>query len=196
MDMLPTCPSAPELPPLVWNHLSSLCSGSLGADGNRRLIGGGDTYGPITGYSFPGTRNSFPILGWGDAQSLCVPWGCPTFTYKVLPLWQGEIHPEGEPLQQVKDETWLRIPLVYPYWGSSWTCPMRCSRPGKRFTRCALLLLLFLGMLQQRLWSAPTSDPGRGFLLGGPQGRRLCHGRAAGVMGGLLVSPIHTGHWH
>lgn len=36
-------------------------------------------------------------------------------------------------------------------------------------------------MLQQWLWSSPMSDPGRRLLLGGLQGTKLCHGRAAGV---------------
>lgn len=76
-----SCPRvspAPELPPLVWKHLSSLCSRSLGADGNRRLIGGGDTHSPITGCPFPGTRNAFPSSGSGDAQSYpCVHPGAP-----------------------------------------------------------------------------------------------------------------------
>lgn len=74
----PRVSPAPELPPLVWKHLSSLCSRSLGADGNRRLIGGGDTRSPITRCPFPGTRNAFPSSGSGDAQSYpCVHPGAP-----------------------------------------------------------------------------------------------------------------------
>lgn len=131
----------------------------------------------------PRDQKCLSQLGVGRCSKppLRAPWGCPTYTCKVLSLWQGEIHPKEVPLQQMKDETCLRIPLVYPRWGSSWTCPIRCSRPGKSLTRCALLLLLFLGILQQWLWPSPTSDPGRRLLLGGPQGTRLGHGRVAGV---------------
>lgn len=127
-----------------------------------------------------GPEMPFPARG-GEmlkATSSCT-LGLPHLCSKVLPLWQGKIHPKEAPLQQVKNETYLAE--VYRRWGSSWTCPVRCSRPGKRLTRWALLILLFLGMLQQWLWSRPTSEPGRRLVLEGPQRKRLCPGRVAGV---------------
>lgn len=98
---------------------------------------------------------------------------CPTSACKVLPLWHGKIHPKDAPLQQVKNGlASLRINL---------DLPSEVLQAREKVDKmCILLLPLFLGMLQQRLWSRPTSDPGRR-MLGGPQGKRLSHGRAAGV---------------
>lgn len=142
----------------------------------------------VSSQDVPSHGPEMPFPAWGEemlvATSLCT-LGLPHLHMQSPSSSEGEIHPKEVLLWQRKDETWLRIPLVYPCWGSSWTCPMRCSRTWKRLTRRALLLLLFLGMLQQWLWSSPTSDPGRR----DPR-EQGC------AMGGWLVFPIHTGHWH
>lgn len=113
----PHVPPAPEIPPLVCKHLSSLCSRSLGADGNRRLTGG-DT--PVPSQDFQGLEIHFSA--WGGEMHKATP---------VCTLGLLHLHMQspsslarqnssrrgpfaaGEAWKHPEDETWLRTPLVF-----------------------------------------------------------------------------------